>query len=180
MVATRLKDSGAEVLLVDQKSAPARKFLVAGDGGFNLTHSENLEAFVQKYDCEFVRRCVRQFSNTDFRSYLSSIGIETFVGSSGKVFPVQPTKPIEVLNAWLRDLDRPEVLERRLHLLRVGQQPARAHRHHSRGRGRGDALAGLRDGDGTAALFAPKTVSAPFTITSPSNNHAGLLMIQIC
>lgn len=104
MAATQLVSREAEILIVDQKAAPARKFLVAGDGGFNLTHSEELDTFLQKYDSDFVRNCVKQFTPEDFRQWLSQIGIETFVGSSGKVFPVVPTKPIEVLNAWRKVL----------------------------------------------------------------------------
>ena len=109
MVATQLKETNAEITLVDQKSAPGRKFLVAGHGGFNLTHSEPLEAFVAKYDSEFIRQCVRVFSPEDTREWLSGIGIGTIVGSSGKIFPTEDTKPIEVLNAWLQTLESPGI-----------------------------------------------------------------------
>ena len=108
MAATQLRHSQAEIILVDQKSAPGRKFLVAGHGGFNLTHSEPLESFVKKYDDPFIRDCVRAFSPDDTRKWLQEIGIETVVGSSGKVFPMDHVKPIEVLNAWLQFLDLPE------------------------------------------------------------------------
>jgi uncharacterized flavoprotein (TIGR03862 family) len=109
MAATQLAELPVEITVVDQKQAPGRKFLVAGDGGFNLTHSEPLESFVLKYDKPLIRDWVRHYPPARFRDWLQEIGIETFVGSSGKVFPVPPTKPIQVLTAWLKQLKRPSV-----------------------------------------------------------------------
>jgi len=109
MVATQLRNTNAEILLIDQKSAPGRKFLVAGHGGFNLTHSEPLESFVAKYDSEFIRNCVRAFTPEDTRNWLAGTGIETVVGSSGKIFPMENTRPIEVLSAWLKQLETPAI-----------------------------------------------------------------------
>lgn len=96
--------SGVQVIVYDHKKAPARKFLVAGHGGFNLTHSEPVECFVARYDREEIRAFVRRFTNQDARSWLREMGIETYVGSSGKVFPVKGIKPVDVLNAWLKRL----------------------------------------------------------------------------
>ena len=104
MAATQLIGLPVEITVVDHKSAVGRKFLVAGDGGFNLTHSESLEDFVEKYDQPLVKEWVRRFNATDFREWLTKIGIETVIGSSGKVFPLPTTKPIQVLNAWLKQL----------------------------------------------------------------------------
>lgn len=109
MAATQLRGYNAEIVIVDQKSAPGRKFLVAGNGGFNLTHSEPLETFLQKYDAEFIRSCVRIFPPEALRKWLLEIGIETIVGSSGKVFPLDSIRPIEVLNAWLKLLEAPTI-----------------------------------------------------------------------
>lgn len=109
MAATQLAGSDAEVVIVDHKAAAGRKFLVAGDGGFNLTHSENLETFVAKYDRPLVRDWVRHYPPEAFRAWLTAIGIETFVGSSGKVFPLPEIKPIQVLNAWLKQLQQPAI-----------------------------------------------------------------------
>lgn len=109
MAATRLLGTSAEICIIDHKTAPARKFLVAGDGGFNLTHAEPLPSFLEKYDCEFIRQCVRQFPPDSTRNWLKSIGIETFEGSSGKIFPVEGTKPIDVLKAWLQQLQSPQI-----------------------------------------------------------------------
>lgn len=105
MAATQLRDLNAHITIVDHKPAVGRKFLVAGEGGFNLTHSEPLEAFIEKYDRKIVRDWVTKFTPDHFRAWLKTIGIETYIGSSGKVFPLEGTKPIEVLNAWLQHLN---------------------------------------------------------------------------
>lgn len=65
MVATQLIGLPVEVTVVDHKSAVGRKFLVAGDGGFNLTHSEAVAVFVEKYDQPLVKDWVRRFNATD-------------------------------------------------------------------------------------------------------------------
>jgi uncharacterized flavoprotein (TIGR03862 family) len=105
MAATRLQQSGRfHVLVVDHKKTVGRKFLVAGEGGLNLTHSEALDSFVEKYSHEYLKKAVRCFTPYDFRSFLAEIGIPTYVGSSGKIFPEEGIKPIEVLNAWIHSL----------------------------------------------------------------------------
>lgn len=109
MAATQLLETGAAITIIDHKSAAGRKFLVAGDGGFNITHSESLETFLEKYNRSFVRNAVRQFPPEATRSWLHGIGIATFIGSSGKVFPIEGIKPIAVLNAWLKQLQSPAV-----------------------------------------------------------------------
>lgn len=105
MAATQLLKSDCEILLLDQKASVGRKFLVAGDGGFNLTHSETPSEFREKYDSEWIRQAVRQFSNKDWIKFLKQIGIDTKVGSSGKIFPEDAVKPIQVLNAWKQLLE---------------------------------------------------------------------------
>lgn len=104
MTATQLRDLEADITIVDHKPAVGRKFLVAGEGGFNLTHSEPLASFIEKYDRKVVQEWVTQFTPDDFRLWLKNIGIETCIGSSGKVFPQEGIKPIQVLNAWLKHL----------------------------------------------------------------------------
>lgn len=101
MAGTVLVQNGFKVVFFDQKKAPARKFLVAGNGGFNLTNKENLESFIDKYDSQLIQNAVRKFTNEDFIQFLELIGIQTYVGSSGKVFPLKGIKPIQVLNNWL-------------------------------------------------------------------------------
>jgi uncharacterized flavoprotein (TIGR03862 family) len=100
MAATQLLETDCELIIIEQKPTIGRKFLVAGDGGFNLTHSEHLDVFIEKYDCEWIRNCVRQFDSTAFRDFLLTIGVPTIIGSSGKVFPEDHLKPIDVLNSW--------------------------------------------------------------------------------
>jgi len=87
-----------DVTIYERNKALGRKFLVAGKGGFNLTHSEPLESLIEKYaPNDFLDATLRSFDNTQFRSWLDDIGISTYIGSSRRVFPVKGIKPIEVL-----------------------------------------------------------------------------------
>lgn len=104
MAATQLINAGFQVTIVDHKATVGRKFLVAGDGGFNLTHSEPLEQFIERYDHVLLQKWVNDFTPDAFRSWLQEIGISTIVGSSGKVFPAKGIKPVEVLRAWINYL----------------------------------------------------------------------------
>lgn len=94
-----------DVTIYEKNKAIGRKFLVAGDGGFNLTHSENLDQFIQKYTPEsFLEKALRHFSNEDTRNWLEEIGIPTFIGSSKRVYPKEGIKPIQVINAIVDNL----------------------------------------------------------------------------
>jgi uncharacterized flavoprotein (TIGR03862 family) len=105
MLAARLDETKFEVTIYEKNSAPARKFLVAGDGGFNLTHSEPVEQFIKRYTpSSFFEPLLRSFSNTDLQSWLHTIGIPTFTGTSKRIFPQKGIKPIGVLNAILKVL----------------------------------------------------------------------------
>jgi uncharacterized flavoprotein (TIGR03862 family) len=104
MAAQTLAEKGFKVNVYEQNKAAARKFLVAGNGGFNLTHSEETENFIQKYDAPEIRNIVKNFDNQKVISWLSNLGITTYVGSSGKIFPTKNFKPIQVLKAWLDHL----------------------------------------------------------------------------
>ncbi|MGL1887599.1 MAG: TIGR03862 family flavoprotein [Reichenbachiella sp.] len=87
-----------DVTIYEKKNSLGRKFLVAGDGGFNLTHAEELSSFKSRYTpTSFLDHALDHFSNNDLRAWLLSIGIPTFVGSSGRVFPEKGIKPIDVL-----------------------------------------------------------------------------------
>lgn len=110
MLAATLNDQLFDVTIYEKNFAPARKFLVAGNGGFNLTHSEEIEKFIQRYtpSC-FLEESLRSFTNTDLCNWLKNIGIETYVGSSKRIFPVKGIKPIDVLNAVLNELERKQV-----------------------------------------------------------------------
>jgi hypothetical protein len=94
-----------DVTIFEKKVSLGRKFLVAGDGGFNLTHSENIEDFKGRYTpTDFLSAALEHFTNADLRMFLLSIGIPTFVGSSKRVFPEKGIKPIAVLKALKRYL----------------------------------------------------------------------------
>ncbi len=105
MVASQLLRSNCSIQLFDHKPTIGRKLLVAGNGGFNLTHSEELTSFLDRYDSDWIKDAVQQFTPTDFRHFLAQMGIETRIGSSGKVFPVEHIKPIQVLNAWVESFE---------------------------------------------------------------------------
>lgn len=90
MLACSLDTRKYNVAIYEKNAALGRKFLVAGDGGFNLTHSEDIEQFVNRYHPkQFIEPFLNHFSNTDFRHWLKSIGIETYIGTSKRIFPVK-------------------------------------------------------------------------------------------
>lgn len=89
-----------DITIFEKNTALGRKFLVAGAGGFNLTHSEELSSFKSRYTpTSFLDKALDHFSNADFRAWLLSLGIPTFVGSSGRVFPEKGIKPNTVLKS---------------------------------------------------------------------------------
>ncbi len=110
MLAASLDQRKFDVTIYEKNNALGRKFLVAGDGGFNLTHSENIDSFILKYTPDtFFKASLLSFSNEDFRNWLNEIGIETFVGSSKRVYPLKGIKPIQVLNAVLEIVKQKQV-----------------------------------------------------------------------
>jgi uncharacterized flavoprotein (TIGR03862 family) len=105
MAAEVLCEAGVEVDLYDAMPSVARKFLLAGRGGLNLTHSETPDRFVTRYGArrEEVARWLADFGPTELRAWAHELGIDTFVGSSGRVFPAQ-MKAAPLLRAWLHRL----------------------------------------------------------------------------
>ena len=106
ILAAMLDEKKFDVTIYERHATLGRKFLVAGDGGFNLTHSEDMEAFIKRYsydnfDAPFLEKSLQYFTNSDTRDWLKTWGIDTYIGSSKRVFPVNGIKPIEVLNAIL-------------------------------------------------------------------------------
>ncbi|MFT4611477.1 MAG: putative flavoprotein (TIGR03862 family) [Glaciecola sp.] len=90
------------VTIYEKNKTSGRKFLVAGKGGFNLTHSEPIDQLIKRYTPSgFLDKALLNFTNTDFRNWLDQIGIPTYIGSSKRVYPKKGIKPIEVLNAIL-------------------------------------------------------------------------------
>lgn len=110
MLALKLDEKKFNISIYEKNKAAGRKFLVAGDGGFNLTHSEDIENFIQRYTpSAFLEKALRDFTNDNLRALLAGIGIETYVGTSKRVFPVKGIKPIDVLNAILGELEKKNV-----------------------------------------------------------------------
>ena len=99
--------AGVEVDLYDAMASVGRKFLLAGKGGLNLTHSELSEKFLSRYGARRaqVGPLLASFGPDEVRAWASGLGIETFVGSSGRVFP-KDLKAAPLLRAWLRRLRR--------------------------------------------------------------------------
>jgi uncharacterized flavoprotein (TIGR03862 family) len=116
MLAAMLDEKKYHIHIYEKNAAVGRKFLVAGDGGFNLTHSESIESFIMRYTPhEFLEESLRSFTNLDLCDWLKSIGIETYTGSSKRIFPVKGIKPIEVLNAFLAKMKEKNVRVHTLH-----------------------------------------------------------------
>ena len=105
MAAETLADAGIAVDLYDAMPSVGRKFLLAGRGGLNLTHSEPRERFVSRYSTREaeVARWLATFDAQALRDWSHDLGVETFVGSSGRVFP-QEMKAAPLLRAWLHRL----------------------------------------------------------------------------
>ncbi len=109
MAAEVIADAGYSVDVYDAMPSVGRKFLLAGKGGLNLTHSEPADTFASRYGD---RRCavepwLSQLGATQIRDWAKGLGIDTFVGTSARVFPTD-MKAAPLLRAWLRRL-RPQV-----------------------------------------------------------------------
>lgn len=99
-----------DVTVYEKNKQLGRKFLVAGKGGFNLTHSEDIKSFIQRYTpVDFLSDALNSFTNTDLRNWLEEIGIPTFVGSSNRVYPIKGIKPIEVLDKIVSFIESKDV-----------------------------------------------------------------------
>jgi uncharacterized flavoprotein (TIGR03862 family) len=105
MAAEVLARHGRRVDLFDAMPSVGRKFLLAGKGGLNLTHSEEFGAFVDRYGSAraWLEPMLRHFGAAQLRAWAGELGIETFVGSSGRVFP-REMKAAPLLRRWLQRL----------------------------------------------------------------------------
>jgi uncharacterized flavoprotein (TIGR03862 family) len=105
MAADVLAQDGAAVTVYDQMTSLGRKFLLAGRGGLNLTHSEELPQFLSRYgeSHPLLRGAIEAFPPVALRAWSESLGQPTFVGSSGRVFP-KSFKTSPLLRAWLKRL----------------------------------------------------------------------------
>ncbi len=105
MAAEALAEAGLRVDAHDAMPAVGRKFLLAGKGGLNLTHSEPLEPFLGRYGArrEALEPMLRSFGPEALRAWAAGLGVSTFVGTSGRVFP-SDLKAAPLLRAWLHRL----------------------------------------------------------------------------
>lgn len=103
-----LCEAGVEVHLYDAMPSVGRKFLLAGKGGLNLTHSEPVDLFMTRFGerSAALDQALQGFDNTAVRAWAQGLGVETFVGSSGRVFPTD-MKAAPLLRAWLQRLRHP-------------------------------------------------------------------------
>lgn len=105
MAAEVLSQRGVRVDVYDAMPSVGRKFLMAGKGGLNITHSEPLQSFLDRYGKrrEQITPLLESFSPESLRAWVHGLGIATFVGSSGRVFP-KDMKAAPLLRAWLHRL----------------------------------------------------------------------------
>ncbi len=152
MAASVLQSRGAQVHVFDAMPSVGRKFLLAGIGGLNLTHSEAMPGFLARYArrAGALRPFVEAFGPDAARDWARDLGIETFVGTSGRVFP-KDMKAAPLLRAWL-------------HALRAGGEgrpPVEFHmRHRWLGWADDGATLRLANAGGELAFAADATVLA--------------------
>jgi uncharacterized flavoprotein (TIGR03862 family) len=105
MAAEALSAGGAAVTIYERMPSPARKFLLAGRGGLNLTYSEPLDLFLTRYGAAApdLKAAVDAFTPDALRAWSAGLDQPTFVGSSGRIFP-EALKTSPLLRAWLRRL----------------------------------------------------------------------------
>jgi len=105
MAAEVLARGGVQVDLYDAMPSVGRKFLLAGKGGMNITHSEPLDQFLSRYGTrkEYIEPMLNTFGPKQLCDWIHDLGIETFIGTTGRVFPVD-MKAAPLLRAWLHRL----------------------------------------------------------------------------
>lgn len=105
MAAETLVAGGAQVDVYDAMPSVGRKFLLAGKGGLNLTHAEPLESFLGRYAerRDTLKPLIEAFQPQALRDWAQALGVETFVGTSNRVFP-KDLKAAPLLRAWLHRL----------------------------------------------------------------------------
>jgi uncharacterized flavoprotein (TIGR03862 family) len=105
MAAEAASAAGEEVDLYDAMASVGRKFLLAGKGGLNLTHSESSEKFLSRYEARRtqIAPILASFAPDQLRTWARGLGIQTFIGTSGRIFPTD-LKAAPLLRAWLRRL----------------------------------------------------------------------------
>lgn len=106
MAADVLSKAGVAVDIYEAKPSVGRKFLMAGKGGLNITHNEPLDDFVNRYDAiDWLRPMLTDFNANHVREWMASLGVDSFVGTSGRVFPSE-MKAAPLLRHWLANLKK--------------------------------------------------------------------------
>ena len=103
MAAEELARAGRTVLVVDAKPSPARKLLMAGKSGLNITKDELPDAFIAAYQGDFLRPFLADFGPREMVAWTRALGQEVFTGSTGRIFP-RAMKASPLVRAWLRRL----------------------------------------------------------------------------
>ena len=111
IAAETLALAGVQVAVYDAMPSVARKFLLAGKGGMNITHSESVDVFNSRFyeASPWVSQWLKAFSSADLRAWIHELGVETFVGTSGRVFPIE-MKAAPLLRKWLHRLKKQGVV----------------------------------------------------------------------
>lgn len=104
MAAEELARAGRKVLVCEAKSSPARKFLMAGKSGLNITKDEEFSTFLEQFDSDWLRPMLTEFGPREVVIFARALGQEVFTGSTGRVFP-RAMKASPLLRAWLRRLE---------------------------------------------------------------------------
>ncbi|MFT4193431.1 MAG: TIGR03862 family flavoprotein [Ottowia sp.] len=159
MAAEALSRAGVAVEVFDAMPSAGRKFLLAGRGGLNLTHSEPLAPFIGRFRqgggeaADAVAGWLRDFGPDAVRDWAAGLGVQTFVGTSGRVFPTE-MKAAPLLRAWLHRLRHPDT---------PGAAPVRFHMRH-----RWVGWAAPDTPDSIAAGACPESAGGTFCFESPA------------
>lgn len=105
MAAEVLSQFDYQVHVFEQKPSAARKFLMAGKTGLNISHAEDLTQFISRYDqAEWLAPWIKQWDAHWIQNWMQGLGIDSYVGSSGRIFPIE-MKAAPLLRAWLKRLN---------------------------------------------------------------------------
>ena len=116
LLAAFLNTEKFDITIYEKNKTVGRKFLVAGKGGFNLSHSEPIAELIERYTpSSFLKKSLVHFTNDHFRNWLHTLEIPTYIGSSKRVYPKEGIKPITVLNTILEHLKQKGIIFKKEH-----------------------------------------------------------------
>lgn len=106
MAADLLSAHGVHVDVYEAKPSVGRKFLMAGKGGLNISHSEPFSDFILRYDqSDWLKPMIEEFDTQKIMAWMDGLGVSSFIGTSGRIFPTQ-MKAAPLLRRWLSDLKK--------------------------------------------------------------------------